>query len=204
MGPVWCYWAFPMERFCGALGRANLNPRFPFVSMDRHVLEVAQLAQIKYMYNLFETLDLGDHKHTMANGRRYPAYQNSIFVRPRRMITVDGALAKKLGAYIGEMYDVDPKAVQHRVKGRRFDVWGKMQQTTEADGLDIVTGHSLMPDTETSRRDATFVKVWYFIQLRLQLTWSCNSTSLSGTARSGDGLNMLQTAPSRMDVWNTS
>lgn len=26
MGPVRCYWAFPMERFCGALGRANLIP----------------------------------------------------------------------------------------------------------------------------------------------------------------------------------
>jgi hypothetical protein len=80
MGPVWCYWAFPMEHFCGVLGRANLNPCFPFISLDRRVLEVAQLSQIKYMYNLFETLDLGDRKHTLATGMHYPEYPRSIFV----------------------------------------------------------------------------------------------------------------------------
>lgn len=162
MGPVWCYWAFPMERFCGAVGRANLNPRYPFVSLDRRVLEVAQLAQIKYMYNLFETLDLGDHKNTMAKGTRYPAYPHSIFVRPRRAITVNSSLAKQLGAYLGDMYDVDSKAVERRIRGRVFDVWGKMQKTTESDGLDIITGYSLMPDTLAPRRDATFVKVSVF------------------------------------------
>jgi hypothetical protein len=170
MGPVWCYWAFPMEHFCGALGRANLNPCFPFVSMDRRVLEVAQLAQIKYMYNLFETLDLGNRKLAMATGTRYAAYPDSIFVRPRRVITVDGALARQLGAYIGDMYDVDSKAVERRVKDRRLDAWGKMQQTTEGEGLDIITGHSLMPDTETARRDASFVKVKHIFSISLELS----------------------------------
>jgi hypothetical protein len=170
MGPVWCYWAFPMERFCGALGRTNLNPHFPFITMDRRVLEAAQVAQIKYMYSLSETLDLGDHKHAMANGTHYPEYPHSIFVRPRRVVTVDGALARQLGAYIGAMYDVDPKAVERRVKGHRFDAWGKMQQTTGADALDMITGYALMPDTETPRRDATFVKVKYFIRLLTQAT----------------------------------
>ncbi|KAG8711449.1 hypothetical protein FRC11_002757 [Ceratobasidium sp. 423] len=80
MGPVWCYWAFPMERFCGALVRANLNPRFPYASLDCRVLEVVQLAQIKLMYNLFKTLDLGDRKHALAKGTHYPKYPHSIFV----------------------------------------------------------------------------------------------------------------------------
>jgi hypothetical protein len=163
MGPVWCYWAFPMERFCGALGRANLNPHFPFVSMDRRVLEVAQLAQIKYMYNLFDSLDLSDGKHAIATSTRYPEYPHSVFVRPRRIITVNGPLAKQLGAYIGDMYDINPKDVERRIKGRGFNAWGKMQKILGHDGLDIITGHSLMPDTETLRRDATFVKVRFLL-----------------------------------------
>ncbi|CAE7076308.1 unnamed protein product [Rhizoctonia solani] len=158
MGPVWCYWAFPMERFCGALGRANLNPRFPFASMDRRVLEVAQLAQIKCIYNLFEALDLGDRKHAIARGVHYPEYPDSVFVRPRRTITVNVTLSQELGTYIGNLYEVDSKAIERRVKGRNFDAWGKMQQTTNVDKPEMITGHSFMPDTETPRRDATFVK----------------------------------------------
>ncbi|KAG8709714.1 hypothetical protein FRC11_005274 [Ceratobasidium sp. 423] len=33
-----------------------------------------------------------------------------------------------------------------------------MQQTTEQEGLDTINGYSLMPDTETPCRDATYVK----------------------------------------------
>jgi hypothetical protein len=80
MGPVWCYWTFPMEWFCSALGWANLNLCFPFVSMDRRVLEVVQLMQIKCIYNLFETLDLGGYKSTIAKGLCYPTYLHSVFV----------------------------------------------------------------------------------------------------------------------------
>jgi hypothetical protein len=95
----------------------------------------------------------------MATGTCYPEYPHSIFVRPRRVITIHGTLAKQLGVYLGDLYDVDPKAVERRVIGCRFDAWGKMQQTKDADGLDMITGHAFMPDTETPRRDATFVKV---------------------------------------------
>ncbi|CUA76247.1 RNA-directed RNA polymerase L [Rhizoctonia solani] len=158
MGPVWCYWAFPMERFCGALVRANLNPRFPYASLDRRVLEVAQLAQIKLMYSLFETLDLGDRKHAMATGTRYPEYPRCIFVRPHRSLTATNSLAKHIGKYLGALYGVNPTDIERRTRGLELDVWGKMQQTTDMEGLDTINGYSLMPDTETPRRDATYIK----------------------------------------------
>ncbi|KAG8686434.1 hypothetical protein FRC11_008958, partial [Ceratobasidium sp. 423] len=158
MGPVWCYWAFPMEWFCGALGRTNLNPCFPFVSMDWRVLEVAQLVQIKYMYNLFETLDLGDCKHVTARGESYPKYPHAIFVQPSRVITVNAPLTKQLGVYIGDMYGVDPKTTVSQIKGRWLSAWGKMQQTANKDGLEMITGHALMPGTETPHCNTTFVK----------------------------------------------
>ena len=58
MGPVWCYWAFPMERHCGHLKPAIRSRRFPYASLDRHVLEDAQLTHIKAFYNLADELSL--------------------------------------------------------------------------------------------------------------------------------------------------
>ncbi|KAG8756115.1 hypothetical protein FRC11_005538, partial [Ceratobasidium sp. 423] len=126
--------------------------------MDQHVLEVVQLAQIKYMYNLFETLDLGNCKHVTARGESYPEYPHAIFVQPSHVITVNAPLAKQLGAYIGDMYGVDPKTTASQIKGRWLSAWGKMQQMANKDGLEMIMGHALMPDTETPHRNATFVK----------------------------------------------
>ncbi|KAI9435658.1 hypothetical protein BJY52DRAFT_1422103 [Lactarius psammicola] len=53
-GPVWCYWAFPMERYCNRLKPAIRNRRTPYTSIDQYVLEDAQLTQIKAIYALIE------------------------------------------------------------------------------------------------------------------------------------------------------
>ena len=58
LGPVWAYWAFPMERYCGALQRAIQNRRFPYASASRFVIETAQLNQISDLYNVAEALAL--------------------------------------------------------------------------------------------------------------------------------------------------
>lgn len=58
VGPVWCYWAFPMERYCGALQPAIQSRRFPYASLDRHIVEDAQLTQIKTVYNVTQELSL--------------------------------------------------------------------------------------------------------------------------------------------------
>jgi hypothetical protein len=57
-GPMWAYWAFPMERYCGSLVPAIRSRRFPFPSIDRYVTEVAQLVQIKMNHHLHEILAL--------------------------------------------------------------------------------------------------------------------------------------------------
>ena len=61
-GPVWTTWAFPIERFCRLLLPAVKSRRFPYASLDRHVIEGAQLLQIKLAHNLQEALDLQPHK----------------------------------------------------------------------------------------------------------------------------------------------
>lgn len=56
MGPVWCYWAFPMERYCGTLTPDIKSRRFPFASLDRNVVERAQITQIGLTYNIAHEL----------------------------------------------------------------------------------------------------------------------------------------------------
>lgn len=47
-----------MERFCGSLLPAIKSRRHPWASIDRRILELAQLFQIKAIYSLSTALDL--------------------------------------------------------------------------------------------------------------------------------------------------
>ena len=57
-GPVCCYWAFPMERYCNRLKPAIKSRWFPYAAIDRYILEDVQLTQIKVIYNLVDELSL--------------------------------------------------------------------------------------------------------------------------------------------------
>lgn len=70
MGPVWCYWAFPMERYCGKLLHAIRSRRYPYPSLDRFVTEDAQLTQIQVMYNLFDELSLKRSRQVAAGSMK--------------------------------------------------------------------------------------------------------------------------------------
>ena len=65
-GPMWAYWAFAMERYCGSLVPAVRSCRFPFASIDRYITEVAQLTQIKMFHQLHDVLSLKAAKHDVA------------------------------------------------------------------------------------------------------------------------------------------
>jgi hypothetical protein len=58
MGPVWAYWAFPMECLCGKLLRHIKSRRHPFANIDAYITAVAQLDQIKNCYNAAKELAL--------------------------------------------------------------------------------------------------------------------------------------------------
>jgi hypothetical protein len=67
-GPVWCYWAFPMERYCNRLKPAIRSRRFPYAALDRYVLEDAQLTQIKAFYDLSDELALQPLRNDIPKG----------------------------------------------------------------------------------------------------------------------------------------
>lgn len=51
-GPVWAYWAFPTERYCGRLLPCIKSRRHPYQSINHYVTASAHLTQIKLLYNL--------------------------------------------------------------------------------------------------------------------------------------------------------
>ncbi|KAF8213933.1 hypothetical protein K438DRAFT_991177 [Mycena galopus ATCC 62051] len=65
--PVWCYWVFPMECYCGRVQRGIHSCCFPWASMDHYVMEQAQLTQIMIVYNVFSELSLAE-PHTNIPG----------------------------------------------------------------------------------------------------------------------------------------
>ena len=79
-GPVWCYWAFPMERYCNRLKPAIKSRRFPYAAIDRYVLEDAQLTQIKAIYNLVDELSLKPKKSDLAQGAYQSPYCESSLI----------------------------------------------------------------------------------------------------------------------------
>ncbi|KAI9449315.1 hypothetical protein BJY52DRAFT_1206401 [Lactarius psammicola] len=81
-GPVWCYWAFPMERYCNRLKPAIRNRQTPYASIDRYVLEDAQLTQIKAIYGLADELTLQPQSRGLPMG----AYESPYFSTIRKYL----------------------------------------------------------------------------------------------------------------------
>ncbi|KAJ7258553.1 hypothetical protein C8J57DRAFT_1073613 [Mycena rebaudengoi] len=72
IGPMWCFWAFVMERFCGSLVTAVKSRKHPFTSLAHRIRDVAQLSQIKLLYRLSDELDLRAEKAETDSGYTVP------------------------------------------------------------------------------------------------------------------------------------
>ncbi|QRV85581.1 Transposase family tnp2 [Ceratobasidium sp. AG-Ba] len=158
MGPVWAYWAFPMERFNGSLAHANLNCRFVWASLDRHLLEVTQLSQIKLIFGLKDALSLEEERYNIATGAHYESYPGLVFVRPTRTTVLHSTIIKKVARYVSIELDADERIVRNVIERRQFVLWGRMQQIDDNRGGDLVRGHFLSPCRERISRDASYVK----------------------------------------------
>lgn len=66
IGPVWCYWAFPMERYCSFIGASVKSRRFPYTNLARRIRDVAQLQVIRDLYGLHGSLSF--NKPSPAEG----------------------------------------------------------------------------------------------------------------------------------------
>ncbi|KAJ7168417.1 hypothetical protein C8R43DRAFT_1085761 [Mycena crocata] len=138
MGPSWCYWAYPMERFCGSLLPAIKSRRYPWASIDRRILELAQLFQIKAIYSLSKTLDLRRHPHC-------------VLIHPREVRPISGALRKQISSYLASLYNVTTQQILPLILSP-LEHWGKIQW---------LEGGDMMHASELGKhgtRDMTYVQ----------------------------------------------
>lgn len=69
-GPVWATWAFVMERYCGFVKRRAVRSRaHPYASIDRRILEIAQLNVTSLKYGLRKKLKLNGKGSKMIKDR---------------------------------------------------------------------------------------------------------------------------------------
>jgi hypothetical protein len=72
-GPVWAYWAFPMECFCGHIQRAIRSRCYPWTEIDNYVKHQSQLRIITLRYNLDDQLNFCRRRRDENMlGHKYP------------------------------------------------------------------------------------------------------------------------------------
>jgi hypothetical protein len=71
-GPVWAYWVWALERYCGSLLRSLRNRRFPFASLDKRITEISQLRTIKNLYDLHDHPGLRLRRTRKVEGNGVP------------------------------------------------------------------------------------------------------------------------------------
>ncbi|KAF5315316.1 hypothetical protein D9619_007521 [Psilocybe cf. subviscida] len=175
MGPVWCYWAFPMERYCGKLQWAIRSRRFPYPSLDRFVTEDAQLTQIQAMYNLFDELSLKRSRKDCPGSMRDDAYPSFLFLPPsRRLDEPDPTIIRNISAALVTRA-LDVNEAHSPLQRRRISIatvkklvgeacvikWGKVRQIDSEEGDTIHA--SSMRTLSTDLRDASFVRYQMYI-----------------------------------------
>ncbi|TFK96191.1 hypothetical protein BDV98DRAFT_536882, partial [Pterulicium gracile] len=56
MGPLWVYWCFVMEHFCGSLPPAVKSRKHPETNLANRLRDLAQNSQIELIYQLHDTM----------------------------------------------------------------------------------------------------------------------------------------------------
>ncbi|THU93897.1 hypothetical protein K435DRAFT_820122 [Dendrothele bispora CBS 962.96] len=173
-GPVWCYWAFPMERYCGLIGPAIKSRRFPFASLARHVLDQARLTQIKVFYNVAVELSLVTPRLGPVYGSyESPAYPTCRLLPPKNpdrpaintLCLLIGALVTRftVDSNVYGAARVTPGVVKRFLADAHIQEWGKVQRIDSDEG-DIMRA-SEVGKTRDDSRDASFVRYEMYIDL---------------------------------------
>ncbi|KAF7372350.1 hypothetical protein MVEN_00095200 [Mycena venus] len=157
-GPVWAYWTFPMERFCGRLQPYIKSRRYPFARIDGHVVAMAQLSIAKVTHSL--DLRLGPPKLDLANGAfQHPSYTTCALLPPRRLCSdaspLDPKLARKIITCLATRYNQEVAIIKKYFNPNDVELWAKVQRL---EGGDQMLASSMMNADTDDRRDATYVR----------------------------------------------
>ncbi|KAI0770690.1 hypothetical protein C8Q74DRAFT_1202285 [Fomes fomentarius] len=153
-GPVWASWAFPMERYCGALQPAIRSRRSPYASLNRHLLDRARLTHIKLIYSGLEVkLRLKPKRN--ETGTAIPPYDTFVLLPPSRPITLDRGLQTKLISCLCTRFTVPPACIR-RILPPVVQQWGKLRICNDGDTIRAAALTS--GNHSEDNRDTTFVR----------------------------------------------
>lgn len=185
-GPVWCYWAYPMERFCSFIGASVKSRRFPYTNIARRIRDTIYLRICRERYGLHDEITFGQTQASTDQTRNneledaeqlpdcmchaYVYTLANIFVDPGRLLLtphserlfVSDQLRTKIAAHLATVYRVTTSAARKFIPSS-VKQWGRMRISGGGDLIQARGYHKLRPD----ERDASFVRVsiWAYILL---------------------------------------
>ncbi|KAJ8091123.1 hypothetical protein PM082_024604 [Marasmius tenuissimus] len=159
VGPVWTYWAFPMEHYCGWLQPAIKSRRHPFAAIDNYITSFVQLSHIKIMYNLHDKLEMRPHKKramkTPSGSFSHPDYLTCILLPPSKpSTTIPSLWHEKIKICLATRYDTTIAEINKHYQGDRVSQWGKVRRLEAGDDMKASSLEKPQEDT----RDTTWVK----------------------------------------------
>ncbi|KAI0683538.1 hypothetical protein C8Q76DRAFT_662367 [Earliella scabrosa] len=166
-GPVWTSWAFPMERYCGALQPAIRSRRYPYASLNRYILDKARLDHIKLKYSLEDTLamrppNLGGFYRAVC----IPNYTTCALLPPYRNTTsrtLDQSVKSKIISALNTRFGGSAAATRAALNAARIEEWGRVRVLPDGDTMRAacfaqLDGSTTPMTAHGAERDATYVR----------------------------------------------
>ncbi|KAG9095901.1 hypothetical protein FS749_009502 [Ceratobasidium sp. UAMH 11750] len=151
---------------------SHQEPSVHLPSLGLHVLEVAQLSQIKLIYGLADYLDLSNRRHNITNGTRYPGYIDLFFATPRRHDLIPQRFRRKVATYLSTILEIPEDVIMAQWHSRKLKRWGRMQQIDESGGGDVVHADDIGCNSEWLTRNESYVKFYIYLS-----RWNWNRTA---------------------------
>ncbi|KAF9546385.1 hypothetical protein CPC08DRAFT_738550 [Agrocybe pediades] len=156
IGPVWAYWVFPVERFCGLLKPAIKSRRHPYTNIDNFILANAQITQIKNFYDLHEELKLTCKNPELLKGTAVDGYEEFMLHYPRiKSPTMDTGLTNHLIAALSTRYSKHVNTVRRAFASAHIELWGKIQILG---GGDTIRASEVGSSKSEDSRNATYIR----------------------------------------------
>ncbi|KIO24551.1 hypothetical protein M407DRAFT_76825 [Tulasnella calospora MUT 4182] len=160
-GPLWSYWCWVMERFCGKLVRAVSSRKHPYSSLNRRILELQlTLHAIRHAYNLGDRIPPSSTMFNSEPPETYhdiDRYEELTLLHPKRSLSFarDGLndLRRRIAVHLATVHDVSV-AVAMMAIPETIVQWGRAR----IKDADIVHSHVGYPRREENQRNATFIQ----------------------------------------------
>ncbi|KAJ7138713.1 hypothetical protein C8R43DRAFT_893149 [Mycena crocata] len=154
--PVWCYWAFPIQRYCDSLQPGIHSRQFPWASMDCYVMENVQLTQIMAVYNASVELPLLEPHYEIPGSFRDPNYDGCVLLPTKSPLRPDATQLKTIAVALSTHLDATMKIVNTALQDALVEEWGKVCHVDSEEG-DTMRSCSLGTTVEDGR-DSTHVR----------------------------------------------